>query len=49
MGLPNRKDIEAEIAKVYPGANVMVLQNRPETTRRTNGYGWGGRKVGKVL
>ena len=25
MGLPNRKDIEAEIAKVYPGANVMNL------------------------
>ena len=26
MGLPNRKDIEAEIAKVYPGANVMAYK-----------------------
>jgi hypothetical protein len=26
MGLPSRKDIEAEIAKVYPGANVMAYK-----------------------
>ena len=26
MGLPNRKDVEAEIAKVYPGANVMAYK-----------------------